>query len=68
MAARKRAKKRAKKSRKKSPAKRRAKKRGGKMPLVVLEHLAAGAVAAVAKRKGKVRKHTKAELKKARRK
>jgi hypothetical protein len=64
MAAKKR-RKRAKKSRKKGTAKR-SKKRGGKIPLVVLEHLAAGAVAAVKRRKGTVREHTKAEMKRAR--
>ncbi len=57
MAARKRKTRRTKKT---------ARKSGGKMPIVILEHLAAGAVAAVHKRGGKVQRHTKAKLKAAR--
>ena len=63
MAAKKR-RRRAKKTRK--TAKKRSHKSGGKMPLKVAEHLAASAVAYVHKRGGKVQRHTKAELKAAR--
>ncbi len=72
MAAKKHAKKTAKKRSKKKAHHAKKAHKGGKkrsakkMPLIVLEHLAAGAVNAVEKRHGTVRRHTKAELKKAR--
>jgi hypothetical protein len=63
---------RAKKSRKKTSHKKggtkqktHRRKSGKKMPLIVLEHMVYNAEAALKRRGGKPRKHTKAEMKRA---